>query len=186
MPKRENGKTDGDAFTVSLSIDGSVTISALTGELRLSREDAGALGELLVSVAGRRKRAATAPAKVAPPNPSNLLTWSAYATAYEARYGIAPVRNARTNGMIARFTELLPADVAPSVAAFYVRHGHGHYVSRCHPVDLMLRDAESLHAQWATGRLASQMGARQTDATQARASTAVEAADILRRRGSLL
>lgn len=77
--------------------------------------------------------------------------WEAYSKAYLARYGVEPVRNRTVNGQLANFVERIPADEAPEVAAFFVKHNNALYCNAQHPVTLLLRDAESLRTQWATG-----------------------------------
>ena len=82
---------------------------------------------------------------------NTTATWNAYADAYEQRYGVRPIRNVRTNSMLKRFLDLVPKDEAPHVAAFYVTHNAQWYVSKMHPVNLLLVDAEKLRTEWATG-----------------------------------
>lgn len=84
--------------------------------------------------------------------PVTAAVWSAYSLAYEARWGVAPVRNRKVNGVLKSFVERLGAAEAPDVARFYVRHPSALYVRGKHPVELMLRDAEGLRTEWATGR----------------------------------
>lgn len=78
-------------------------------------------------------------------------TWDAYASAYHARYGAAPVRNAKVNGTLSRLVDRLGTEEAPQVAAFYLTHNKPFYVSSRHSTDLLLRDAEGLRTEWATG-----------------------------------
>ena len=98
--------------------------------------------------------------------------WNAYAKAYEQRYSVEPVRNAKVNGMLAQFINRVPAEEAPAIAAFYVGHSKGLYVSARHCVDLLLRDAEGLRTEWATGRRVTDSEARQGDETAARGEQA--------------
>ena len=99
--------------------------------------------------------------------PPTAETWSAYKDAYVHRYGVLPVRNKTVNGQFAHLIERLGASEAPPVAAFYVRHNRGLYVSAKHPVNLLLRDCEGLRTDWATGRTVTDTEARQADQTQA-------------------
>lgn len=101
--------------------------------------------------------------------PPSVQIWQAYATAYHTRYSVDPVRNAKVNGQIAHLVSRLGKE-APAVAAFFVRHNNAIYVRARHPVDLLLRDAEGLRTQWATGRISTGLEARsaeQVDAVQA-------------------
>lgn len=78
-------------------------------------------------------------------------TWEAYRVAYASRYGVDPVRNRQVNSMLYRFVEKLGEPESPKVAAFYVTHNAQWYVSKMHPVNLLLADAEKLRTEWATG-----------------------------------
>ncbi len=78
-------------------------------------------------------------------------TWEAYSTAYEARYGAEPVRNATVNAQLAQLVRRLGADESPMVAAWYVGHKNHFYVSAGHSVGMLLHDAEKLRTEWATG-----------------------------------
>jgi hypothetical protein len=93
-------------------------------------------------------------------------TWSAYATAYEARYGTQPVRNATVNGQMANFVKRLGADEAPAVAAWYVSHNNRYYVQVCHSVAAMTKDAEKLRTEWVRRRQVTAAEAQQADKTQ--------------------
>lgn len=95
-----------------------------------------------------------------PSSPKTAQTWEAYATAYTERYGAAPVRNAKVNGILSRFVERLGEGEAPQVAAFYLTHNRPFYVSARHATDLLLRDAEGLRTEWITGTKATTLEAR--------------------------
>jgi hypothetical protein len=56
------------------------------------------------------------------------------------------------------------------VAAFYVEHNNAFDVRATHAVDAMLRDAEALRTQWATGRRITSTQAMQADKTQTNAN----------------
>lgn len=90
-------------------------------------------------------------------------TWARYAEAYAARYGAQPVRNARVNGQLAQLVVRLGADEAPAVAAFYVQTRTSLYVAAKHCTDLLLRDAEKLRTEWATGNVTYQRDAHEAD-----------------------
>lgn len=109
-------------------------------------------------------------AKRSTATPVSSDAWDSYSTAYQARYGAEPVRNSRVNGQLAQFVGRIPAEEAPLVAAFYVGHQNGLYVSAMHPVNLLLRDAEKLRTEWATKRQITRAEANQADRTQTNAN----------------
>jgi hypothetical protein len=92
--------------------------------------------------------------------------WTAYAAAYAAKYGEPPVRNAKVNGQLTNFIARIVSDEAPEVARFFLTHKNALYVSAMHPVDLLLRDAEKLRTEWATGRQVTRTQGQQADKTQ--------------------
>jgi hypothetical protein len=96
-----------------------------------------------------------------------IPAWTAYSDAYKTRYGVDPTDNRKMRGMMADFIERVPADEAPSIAAFYVRSNRQLYVSSRHCLDLLKRDAEGIRTEWQTGRTVTDTEARQGDRTQA-------------------
>lgn len=109
--------------------------------------------------------------------------WAAYAAAYQHRYGVAPVRNAKINNQVKQLAVRIPRDEAPAIAAFYVTVNDARLVNDCHPVGSLLAKAESYRTQWATGRQMNATTARQIEATQANVNAAQEAAARIRARG---
>lgn len=106
------------------------------------------------SPAPRKKRASLVAKKPKPPRtePIGGPTWDAYSEAYTRRYGTEPVRNARTNSCVRKLVELIGAEEAPMVAAFYVSHLGGVYAQKGHALPLLVANAESLRTQWLTQR----------------------------------
>lgn len=100
-------------------------------------------------------------------------TWAAYADAYEQRYGVAPIRNAKVNAAIKGFTRRVGADESPGVARYYLQHQDAFYARKCHDAGLMQQDAEKLRTEWATQRQVTGVAARQ----QERAGTMLNAVD---------
>jgi hypothetical protein len=103
----------------------------------------------------------------AKPEAKTASTWASYADAYGKRYAVAPVRNAKVNGQVAQLVQRLGEDEAPAVAAFYVGHSNAAYVRAGHAIGCLLRDAEKLRTEWATGRRVTQTQAIHADRTQA-------------------
>ena len=104
-------------------------------------------------------RVTEAPAGARPPTKSipdrggkSSQAWSSYQSAYVERYGTEPVRNAKINSMLCQLVDRLGPQNAPPVAEFFVNHNGGFYRQRMHSVELLLKDAEKLHAEWKLGK----------------------------------
>jgi len=110
-------------------------------------------------------KAVTKAKKEKDPAPTST-TWDAYAQAYLQRYKVAPVRNARVNGQLSQYVARVGAEEAPQVAAFYVTHNNTFYVTKGHPIGLLLADAEKLRTEWATNTQITTTKARQADRKQ--------------------
>jgi len=93
--------------------------------------------------ARRRKDAGTEPSKTAE-------IWEGYRSAYQRRYGVEPLRNAKVNGQLSQLVDRLGAEDAPAIVEFYVRSDHAFYVNAGHVLDPAVRDAEKLRTQWLT------------------------------------
>lgn len=92
--------------------------------------------------------------------------WDAYSEAYREKYGVEPLRNATVNSQIKHFVGRVPASEAPAIAAFYLTHSDYYYVKNRHPVGAMLKDAEKLRTEWATGNRSTTAAARSADQMQ--------------------
>ena len=110
-------------------------------------------------------------------------TWKSYSDAYYGRYGAEPIRNATVSGQLSRFVDRVGADAAPHVAAFYVRHNDRFYVSKKHPVGLLLSNAEGLHTEWVTGRAITSRAAAQIEDRQAARDSHDGALEMLKAKG---
>lgn len=106
--------------------------------------------------------------------------WANYAMAYRRRYDAWPIWNARIAGQLSKLVDRVGNDLAPAVAAWYLRTSNQFYVTKGHPVSLMLADCETLAVQCQTGRQSTSTQARQADRTQSNLS-AIEKAKALRR-----
>lgn len=115
------------------------------------------------------KEKGTAAARRAPKGePKTGPAWQAYRNAFVERYSVEPTRNAVENAAMAAFCELVPAEEAPDIAAFYVRHNKAWYVSHQHSVKYLRQDAGGLRTQWLAGSSTTETSARQADRTAAR------------------
>lgn len=86
----------------------------------------------------KRKQAAKRP----PNEPTNgSRIWQAYATAYLAHFGVAPIRDQEANAICARIAKKMPADATEAclVASFYVGHPHELAKVSAYPIGLLLK-----------------------------------------------
>ena len=111
-------------------------------------------------------------------------TWKRYSLAYQSRYSVLPVRNATVNSQIKGFCKRIGSE-SPDVAGFFLTHNGSFYVTSLHGVNLLLRDAEKLRTEWATGNTMMRSNAVQIDKTQSRLNVAQQAMQIMSK-GKLL
>lgn len=101
-------------------------------------------------------------------------TWQAYADAYFTRYGTEPVRNQKTNRNVIDFCKRVSMQEAPDIARWYVGHSDAYYVRQMHAFGLLLKDAEKVRTEWATGQRMTQTKAKQADRAGNTASVVTE------------
>ncbi|BGE52337.1 helix-turn-helix domain-containing protein [Pseudomonas aeruginosa] len=75
--------------------------------------------------------------------------WAAYRAAYEARWSVQPVRNAKVNSQVKQLVAALGGE-APAVAAFFVGLDDKFLVDSCHEFGLLLAKAGAYRTKWAT------------------------------------
>lgn len=109
--------------------------------------------------------------------------WANYAMAYRKRYTAWPVWNAKVAGQVSQLIDRLGADVAHSVAAYYLTINDARLINECHSLNALLAKAEAFHTQWQTGRQMNGTTARQAEATQANINAAQEAARMFDEEG---
>lgn len=114
-----------------------------------------------VNLAPEEKPAPSAPAVAKAPAPkktddglkeSNREAWESYSFAYRQRYGVDPVKNAKVFRNVQDFVKRVGAEEAPQIAAFFVSHNDQFYVRTGHDFGVLLKNAEKVRMEWATGR----------------------------------
>ncbi len=109
-------------------------------------------------------------------------TWTAYASAYRDRHGVAPVRNAKVNANVRQIVQRLGHSEAPLVAAWFLTVNERYVVQNMHDLGALLAKCEAYRTQWATGRQVTEEAARQTDKTQTNLGAADAAKALLAQR----
>jgi hypothetical protein len=100
------------------------------------------------------------------PKTDGSRAFVSYSDAYRRRYGADPVRNNKVNSLFKRLVERLGAEEAPEVASHYLTNNARLYVASGHAPDLLIRDAEKLRTEWATGRQVTSAAAQEADRLQ--------------------
>lgn len=80
--------------------------------------------------------------------PKSAETWEAYKQAFKIRWQVEPARNRSVNAMLCKLVDNLGADIAPDVAAYYLKMDDQLYVRASHPVNLLIRDYQNVYVQW--------------------------------------
>lgn len=98
--------------------------------------------------------------------------WYNYAIPFQARYGFYPIYNAKTAKNMADLVTRVGAEVAPKVAAWYVKMvNDALVVKRHHPTDLLVKGCEGYAIQYQTGRAVTMQEARAIERTAANLNT---------------
>ena len=113
------------------------------------------------------------------PNAKTFKAWANYAMAYRRRYRVFPIWNQKTAGQMGQLVDRVGKELAPAVAAYYLSMNTQFYVTKNHPVGLMLADCEAIATQMQTGSQMTQTRARQMDSTQSNLSNVDEAKRLL-------
>lgn len=106
-------------------------------------------------------------------------TWKAYLEAYQQRYGVAPVRNQTVNSQVKQFVQRVGFLDAPLIAGWFLAHNATWYVRQGHTMGSLLRDAEKLRTEWATGRALTETATRQLDGAQSNFNASADAKRML-------
>jgi hypothetical protein len=101
------------------------------------------------------------------PECKTFKAWANYACAYRNRYQAWPVWNAKAGGQLGQLIARLGIESAHHVAAFYLTVNDAFLIRKCHDLASLVRDAESFHTQWTTGRQVNGRVAKQIEDRQA-------------------
>lgn len=126
------------------------------------------------------RKTRTVPAS--PTQANGIATWTAYAEAYYLRYHVQPVRNQQVNSHLKQLVARLGQEEAPQIAAFYLTHNKPFYVTARHPTNLLLKDAEGLRTEWATGIKATILEAKSAEQADAAAEQVKRVRENMERR----
>ena len=83
---------------------------------------------------------------VKPPTAGSQV-WQIYELAYQSRWTVAPLRNARANRHCAELAGLVGIAGAMDLARYYVSRNDARYVNAKHPLGLLIMDAQKLSTE---------------------------------------
>jgi hypothetical protein len=81
-------------------------------------------------------------AKNPKPKSEGAEVWDVYALGFQKRYATTPIRNARVNAQLNNFIAAVGLKTALRIASWYVSRSDSFLVSKCHPIGLMITDAQ--------------------------------------------
>lgn len=103
--------------------------------------------------------------------------WSAYKAAFFAKYQTEPVRNATVSSQVKNFAKRLGQE-GIFVASWFLGHKQAFYVRGSHSFGLLLKDAESLRTQWATGNAITGRQANEGERIGGRLAESLDGMDL--------
>lgn len=98
---------------------------------------------------------------------AGALIFEAYQDAYVQRYGLEPLRNAKTNSICAQIAKQLPVDEARALMHFFVQQNVAFYLQRGHAIQLALADLQALRTNMLQNKAMSSRQAFLADKQQA-------------------
>lgn len=102
--------------------------------------------------------------------PKTEQTWRAYCEAYQLRYNVEPLRNAKVNAQLKQFCERVGYEEGPELMRFYLGINDFWYVKQMHTVGIALADAEKIVAAYRRGSVVTKREAEYIDKTSSRKS----------------
>ena len=166
------------AYSATPTVAQQATPKELTSELTKEESKPDATAKKTAVAPAKQKSALSDEMRAA-----CVQTWDAYCGGYFERYRVDPIKNAKVAGQMVAFVKRIGMAEAHLIAGWFPRHASRFYVERGHSIDCLLRDAEKLRTEWATGSVMTASKARQVD----RAGATLSAVDeILASRGESL
>lgn len=151
-------------FLVSENEAMKAEIASLKNQLAQAESAAQAAYPVAVVEAPKASKAKTEKQQV------SADTWLAYANAYFNRYGVEPIRNAKVNGQISKFVDLVGLSMAPVLARYYVNLNTPYYLQKSHDFGLALADAQAINTQYLSGRQITRKDIQRVEASQTAAN----------------
>lgn len=91
------------------------------------------------------------------------LIFEAYSEAYQQRYKLEPLRNAKVNSICAQIAKQVPLDEAKAIMHFYLRQNVSWYVQKGHAIEYAQKDLQALRTNMMKNQTMSTHAANNAD-----------------------
>lgn len=120
------------------------------------------------------------------PQPKTRAIWEAYKEAKFKRYGVDPLNNAKSRGILSKLIDYMGEASAIELVRFYFNHPMSKYATNGHPLSLLILDCDWLYTQMKKERPVTDLGVREYLNNQKQQDLAQGMEDFLKRkRGNL-
>lgn len=127
-------------------------------------------------VAERVAKAPRAAPKSEVSKKAGSAVWDAYASAYRARYGFEPIRNAAVNSICKRLHDAV-GDEAVVLVQHYISMNRRFYLEKSHPISTCLADLQAIKTSYMTGKTMTYQQIKEIEQRQTAKETADEVQD---------
>ena len=79
-------------------------------------------------------------------------TWKAYKEAYNKRYSVNPLRNAKVNKIISNIVKEV-GEIAPEIVGFYVTHNNEYFLEKKHDIAVLLKNLQLVVTDYHNGTI---------------------------------
>lgn len=160
VQRQEAGKKGGDAKSSIRKKRVAVAKRELTVAKPLTLTPS--LSPTLTPFSSSNSEESPKPQKIPADESGGSRVWISYRDAFMNRYGVEPVRNAKTNSLCSQLHKRL-GEEACNVVTFYLTHNDGYYLRTQHALTGLIANAESLHTQWKRGATVTSANVREAE-----------------------
>lgn len=107
------------------------------------------------------------PEKSVVPRSNSTQIFEAYKEAYERRYKVEPLRNAKVNTICAQIAQQVGIEDGQAIMHFYLQQNVAWYVQKSHALEYALKDLQALRTNMLNNKAMSSREAQKVDVQQA-------------------
>lgn len=83
--------------------------------------------------------------------PKSSSVWLAYASEYEKRYGVKPIRNAKVNSLLCKIVDYVGKEEAIGVVKYYISLNDKWFLKKHHDIETLITNLQGVRTQMLTG-----------------------------------